>query len=117
MRQVSMTKMRILKRSLAILLLLALTAGAVFYFRPVWVFRHIQALQLAAEGVKSREVTIDGHMVHYFVRGPVDGTPIVLVHGLGARAEDWVNLAPYLVKAGYRVYTPDLLGFGQSDKP
>ena len=42
---------------------------------------------------------------------------VVLVHGLGGRAEDWEKLAPYLAKAGYRVYLPDLPGFGQSDKP
>jgi len=39
------------------------------------------------------------------------------VHGLGGRCEDWRNLAPYLVRAGFRVYMPDLPGFGRSDKP
>ena len=42
---------------------------------------------------------------------------VVLVHGLGGRAEDWRNLAPYLAKAGFRVYMPDLFGYGRSDKP
>ena len=40
-----------------------------------------------------------------------------MVHGLGGRAEDWRNLAPYLTRAGYRVYLPDLPGYGQSEKP
>ena len=39
------------------------------------------------------------------------------MHGLGGNAEDWRNLAPYLAKAGFRVYMPDLLGYGRSDKP
>jgi pimeloyl-ACP methyl ester carboxylesterase len=39
------------------------------------------------------------------------------VHGLGSRAEDWANLSPYLVQAGYRVYVPDLPGYGRSEKP
>ena len=35
----------------------------------------------------------------------------------GRKAEDWHNLAPYLSKAGFRVYLPDLPGFGRSEKP
>ena len=42
---------------------------------------------------------------------------MVLVHGLGGRCEDWRNLAPYLVRAGFRVYMPDLPGYGRSEKP
>lgn len=41
----------------------------------------------------------------------------MLVHGLGGRSEDWRNLAPYLARAGYRVYLPDLPGYGRSEKP
>jgi pimeloyl-ACP methyl ester carboxylesterase len=41
----------------------------------------------------------------------------VVVHGLGGRAEDWRDLAPYLAKAGLRVYLPDLVGYGRSEKP
>ena len=39
------------------------------------------------------------------------------MHGLGGRSEDWTELAPYLAKNGYRVYLPDLPGFGRSEKP
>jgi pimeloyl-ACP methyl ester carboxylesterase len=42
---------------------------------------------------------------------------VVLVHGLGGRAEDWRNLAPFIAKAGFRVYLPDLPGYGRSEKP
>ena len=62
-------------------------------------------------------MTVDGYRVHYNADGPEDGPVVVLVHGLGGRAEDWRNLAPYLAKAGYRVYMPDLLGYGRSEKP
>src|SRR5262249_4812760 len=41
----------------------------------------------------------------------------VLVHGLGGRSEDWRNLAPYLVRSGFRLYMPDLPGYGRSDRP
>ncbi len=68
-------------------------------------------------GIESRTVRVEGHRVHYLVQGPANGPAVVLVHGLGGRAEDWRNLAPYLAKAGFRVYMPDLLGYGRSDKP
>jgi pimeloyl-ACP methyl ester carboxylesterase len=55
--------------------------------------------------------------MHYEVEGPADGPVVVLVHGLGGRAEDWRNLAPYIAKAGFRVYLPDLIGYGRSQKP
>src|SRR4051812_35065423 len=68
-------------------------------------------------GAKSRFITVAGHRIHYYVMGPEAGSPVVLVHGLGGRSEDWRNLAPYLVHAGFRVYTPDLPGYGRGDKP
>ncbi|MGO9637174.1 MAG: alpha/beta fold hydrolase, partial [Terracidiphilus sp.] len=64
-----------------------------------------------------RPVEVAGHRVHYLAEGPENGPVVVLVHGLGGSAEDWRNLAPYLMKAGYRVYMPDLPGYGRSEKP
>jgi pimeloyl-ACP methyl ester carboxylesterase len=92
-------------------------AGSAFYTCPIWVFSHVQELRMRATGAESRTVMIDGHRIHYYVSGPVSGSPIVLIHGLGGRSEDFVSLTPYLEKSGYRVYTPDLLGFGQSEEP
>ena len=68
-------------------------------------------------GVESRSVTVAGHRVHYNAEGPAEGPVVVLVHGLGGRGEDWHGLAPYLAKAGFRVYMPDLPGYGRSEKP
>jgi pimeloyl-ACP methyl ester carboxylesterase len=42
---------------------------------------------------------------------------VVLVHGLGGRAEDWLKLAAMLSQAGIRVYMPDLPGYGRSERP
>jgi len=96
---------------------LIVSMGVMFYSQPTWVLDHIQLLQLKAAGVESYSVMVDGHHIHYYVRGPVSGRPVVLLHGLGGRSEDWIKLTPYLQRAGYRVYTPDLLGFGQSEEP
>jgi pimeloyl-ACP methyl ester carboxylesterase len=72
---------------------------------------------MAAAGAHSKTTTVDGFRVHYYVAGPETGKPVVLVHGLGGRCEDWRNLAPYVAQAGYRVYLPDLPGYGRSQKP
>jgi len=71
----------------------------------------------ALHGMVSHSVTVAGHRVHYLTAGPVEGPPVVLVHGLGGRAEEWLSLARYFVKAGYRVYLPDLIGYGHSEQP
>ena len=55
--------------------------------------------------------------MHYEAEGPETGPVVVLVHGLGGHAEDWQSLASQLATAGFRVYMPDLLGYGRSEKP
>ena len=60
--------------------------------------------------------TRDGRM-HYVDEGPIDGPPVVLVHGNPTWGYLYRNFIPPLVKAGYRVIVPDHLGFGRSDKP
>lgn len=44
------------------------------------------------------------------------GQPLVLLHGLGGSIESWANNIEYLSKK-FRVFSLDLPGFGQSDKP
>lgn len=45
------------------------------------------------------------------------GTPIILLHGFPDSAEVWRNIAPILIKDGYRIIAPDLRGFGESEAP
>jgi pimeloyl-ACP methyl ester carboxylesterase len=97
--------------------LLLLVTGLGFLARPVSYFNESMYVRDCLAGVQSREVTIDGHRVHYEAEGPAAGPVVVLVHGLGGRAEDWRHLAPYIAKAGFRVYLPDLIGYGRSEKP
>lgn len=49
--------------------------------------------------------------------GPVDGSPVTLLHGFPTSSHDWVFVLPALTDAGHRVTTLDFLGFGASDKP
>ena len=53
-----------------------------------------------------------GRRVRYLVGG--DGPPLVLVHGLGGSASNWVELWPELAKHR-RVLVPELPGHGGSD--
>src|SRR5439155_20554824 len=61
-----------------------------------------------------------GYRLHYFEAAPAGGgggAPLVLVHGLGARGEDWSAMIPDLAARGFHVYVPDLLGYGRSPRP
>ena len=96
---------------------LVAAAGIGFYERPLSYFNHLLYLQMSATGAHSRWITVSGHRIHYYVQGPEDAPPVVLVHGLGGQSEDWRNLRPYIVAANRRVYMPDLPGYGRSDRP
>ena len=112
-----MTRLGKWLRFAAALLVLAAAAGIGFLLRPVSYFNGLAYIEESLSGVENRSLQVDGHRMHYEVEGPSNGPVVVLVHGLGGRAEDWSKLAPYLAKAGFRVYMPDLFGYGRSDKP
>ena len=100
-----------------VLLAVAMAAGLGFWLRPVSYFNGFMYLKEAFTSVENHSVTVQGHRMHYLAEGPANGPVVVLVHGLGGRAEDWIMLAPYFAKAGFRVYMPDLFGYGRSEKP
>ena len=91
--------------------------GVAFWMRPLDVFDDFTYLEQTIHGVQHRWAWVDGYRMHYEVEGPATGPAVVLVHGLGGRAEDWRALAPRLAEAGYQVYMPDLIGYGRSDQP
>ncbi len=112
-----MTPKRKLTLAVVIGIAVIVSVAAGFWERPLSYFNALTAVQMRLGGARSRYVTVAGHRLHYYVTGPETGRPVVLVHGLGGRCEDWRNLAPYLVHAGFRVYMPDLPGYGRSDRP
>jgi pimeloyl-ACP methyl ester carboxylesterase len=59
--------------------------------------------------------SIDGTRLRIIDAG--NGTPVVLIHGIGASMYAWRFAMPPLVAAGYRVVAFDNRGFGFSDKP
>lgn len=44
------------------------------------------------------------------------GSPVILIHGLGASADIWMKNMDSLAQR-HRVYIPDVVGFGLSEKP
>ena len=96
-------------------LLLLVLAALLVWNKPLWVLDKVTAARLAVAGMRGHDVMIDGHRIHYLEGG--EGSPVLLVHGLGSRASDWSGLIPSLVKSSHHVYAIDLLGYGNSDKP
>lgn len=62
-------------------------------------------------GFEERFADVKGVRLRYFVGGA--GPPLVLVHGLGGAASNWVELAPELARRR-RVLIPELPGHGGS---
>ncbi|MEQ8403393.1 MAG: alpha/beta hydrolase [Silicimonas sp.] len=62
-------------------------------------------------------MNIDLNGAAYHVRDHGTGeSVVVLLHGWPDDGDLWRHQVPVLVDAGYRVITPDLLGFGQSER-
>ncbi len=70
---------------------------------------------IVAKIVEEKFLQIDGHKIRY-LESCNSKKILVLLHGLGASAERWLNVIPLFSK-DYRVIVPDLIGFGLSDKP
>ncbi|MGO4403819.1 alpha/beta fold hydrolase [Bosea sp. RAF48] len=52
--------------------------------------------------------------VGYAEDGPADGPPVLLLHGWPYDIHSYVDVAPILAKAGYRVIVPYLRGYGST---
>ncbi len=104
----------------SILALLLAAAAAAVLLRPLSLRDAYTRFRLWREGVKSEYVVVNGLRLHYLeapASSPGGGTPLLLIHGLGARALDWAPLIPGLERAGFHVYAPDLPGYGLSAHP
>jgi 2-hydroxy-6-oxonona-2,4-dienedioate hydrolase len=67
----------------------------------------------------ARQVRVNGKTMHFRVSVesvPDDRLPVILVHGLGMSSRYMIPLLRYLAPH-FRVYAPDLPGFGSSEKP
>lgn len=101
----------------AALKLLALGAFGVLLIALRYVLKTPQPLDNALPGEDRLYKWTHGH-IFYKVVGAADAPPAVLLHApeIGASSYEMHNLIEGLAQR-YRVYAPDLLGFGLSDHP
>ena len=66
-----------------------------------------------------RLTTYDHDGLSFDVRdeGPLDGDPVVLLHGFPERSSSWREVAPRLHDAGLRTYAPDQRGYSPGARP
>ncbi len=64
-------------------------------------------------GLTAHRVSVAGHDLHYLDGGR--GEPVLLLHGIFAEKDHWVDLARHLRKR-HRLVLPDLPGFGESSR-
>jgi pimeloyl-ACP methyl ester carboxylesterase len=69
------------------------------------------------KGFESLSVSVDGTLLHYWLGGDPNGSPVLLWHGFLGTSYSWHKVMPLLAQAGYRVLVPDMRGYGDSDKP
>lgn len=55
--------------------------------------------------------------LHYVDEGARNAPVVLMLHGEPTWSYLYRKMIPIVVKAGYRVIAPDLIGFGRSDKP
>lgn len=67
---------------------------------------------MAFEG---QHIEVNGIHLNVFDQGK--GEVVLLLHGMPDTLNVWKYQIPVLLKAGYRVVAPDLIGYGESDKP
>lgn len=105
-----MNKKKTLAAALAALLL---ALAAAWYTLPELFRPGLLALNRSLSGLSAHTVQAAGHEVHYLAGG--QGQPVVLLHGIFAEKDHWVDFARPLTGA-YRVIAPDLPGFGASGR-
>jgi len=98
---------------LALAVVGGLTALAVrVYSRPWETMVEVSRAGMLLLGIHEESIDVGPLTMHYYCAGE-RGKPIVLLHGLGNSAEVWAFLMRLLSKQ-YRVYAPDLPGFGKT---
>ncbi len=103
-----------LKRTALIAAVLGLAAFAATYYRfPRWLQEPLLAANRKVAGLEEKRVTVDAHTIHYLEGG--NGEPVILLHGIFAEKDHWVDFARHLT-GHYRVVAPDLPGYGESSR-
>jgi len=105
-----MKRLRTAAAGAATLLLLAALSWQAW---PAAWYPVLVGLNRASAGLSPRVVQAAGHTIHLLEGG--QGEPVVLLHGIFAEKDHWVDIARPLTNR-WRVIAPDLPGFGESTR-
>jgi pimeloyl-ACP methyl ester carboxylesterase len=72
-------------------------------------------MDLSADRITS--YTRDGLVFDVHDAGPVDGTPVLLLHGFPQDSRSWDAVSPLLHARGYRTIAPDQRGYSPGARP
>jgi pimeloyl-ACP methyl ester carboxylesterase len=75
------------------------------------------AATAAPAAITHEQISANGIELHVATAGPPDGAPVVLCHGFPELWYSWRYQLGALGSAGYRVFAPDLRGYGGSSRP
>lgn len=66
---------------------------------------------------KPHYAEVEGVRIHFVDEGHNDRETVLMLHGEPSWSYLYRKMIPIVVKSGYRIIAPDLVGFGKSDKP
>ncbi|CAI0626789.1 unnamed protein product [Linum tenue] len=69
------------------------------------------------DGIRHRNLSLNGINVHVAESGPADGPVVLFVHGFPELWYCWRHQMAAVVSHGYRAVAPDLRGIGDTDAP
>lgn len=81
-------------------------------YRPTAVNRHNLMSNYEHQFIQTNNITL-----HVVLAGPIDGPPVILLHGFPEFWFGWHKQIHHLAQQGYRVIVPDQRGYNLSDKP
>lgn len=69
------------------------------------------------DGERFTSFTRNGLVFDVRDEGPIDGTPVVLLHGFPQDSRSWDKVSPLLHARGYRTLAPDQRGYSPGARP
>lgn len=103
-----------MKKTLALLVILLVSAFLVVYFVfPETLYKVVAGMELRAAGLTRHSIDVGSHTLYYLEGG--EGETTLLVHGFSADKSNWVRFSKYLTPS-YHVVAIDLPGFGESSR-
>ena len=73
--------------------------------------------QLSGTGISTTAFDVGGFRFDALVAGPVDGRPVMLLHGFPSAGYQWRSQMVALADVGYRVIAPDQRGYSPGARP